>query len=430
MRKRLVLTTGAVILAAIVAFAVPLAVSLSSLLQSRALDSVQGTAEQVGLFLDANARDCAELQLRVAQHAGPLDLTVVSSGPQIVATTADDGVVQLGEELNAATEGRVGRSVAAGRLAVAVPLSTNVCDADTQAHRPGEISLVLVGDRDDVELRGEVRAAWWNVGLLAVVVGGIGLAIAWLAGRTLAVPLETLALSAARLGEGDFSARAPRSGLPEADAIAEALDTTAERLDRALARSAAFTSDASHQMRTPLTALRLHLESLQAEGAAADSIAAALAEADRLENTMEELVALTKIDAPEAETELADVVEELLPAWQSTASKSGREVTTELEQVGPVRIRSAALAQALQVLVDNALAHTEGTVKVVVGDAGANSVSVCVIDQGSGPDHIQRRPGGRGLPLAQALVTAEGGRLSFTAAPGGGARACVILPRT
>jgi signal transduction histidine kinase len=269
----------------------------------------------------------------------------------------------------------------------------------------------------------------------------------------MARPFESLATSARRLGDGDFSARAPRSGLDEADAIGQALDGTAERLGRAVERSSAFTADASHQLRTPLTALRLQLEALEETVGTRPETTAALAEADRIEATIDDLVALTRIDGPDTEVALAPLIDERLPAWRAIAAEQGREVVAEVPEGATVRARPGAIAQILQVLLDNALEHATGTITVEVvaadrGERGDRAVRICVTDEGasrgpaappvppdpgrtgdvpSGSGPTDRPAAGRGLALARALAAAEGGQISFAEEPSG-TRACLILP--
>jgi hypothetical protein len=284
-----VVAVVALVLATVTAFAVPLAIAMTRLLESRALDGLQGRVEQFALWLDVT-RDCGELQLRVAQaDTDAVEVTVVGSDRVVVATTAPTIPPRLAEEAVSDTAtGRVGRHVGDGRLAVATLLTTTVCG------RP----LILHVAAPDAELQRSLVVAWSSIlavaAVVAVLAAGAGAQLA----RRLARPFEALTEAATRLGDGDFSVRAPRSGLEEADAIAVALDGTAERLGRAVERSAAFTADASHQLRTPLTALRLQLESLELTGADASGVAAALAEADRLEATIAELTALTRLDTP------------------------------------------------------------------------------------------------------------------------------------
>ncbi|MBW3621183.1 MAG: HAMP domain-containing histidine kinase [Actinobacteria bacterium] len=439
MRRRILLATLAVIAAALLAFAVPLGVAVRSLLTDRALDSVSSEVEAIALYVEREARTCGEVELFLGALArSELDLSLHGTDGRVLATEpghrpALDAAVAI------AARGGSGRAVGDATLAAAVPLESRVCGP----------AMILRGERPTTELAGSVRGAW--VAIAAVGAGVLALAAVamWWQGRRLVAPLEDLAGSARRLGDGDFTSRAPRSGLEEPDAIADALDLTAERLGRALQRGSAFAADASHQLRTPLTALRLHLESL--EGADPDALAAALAEADRLEATVDELVALTGLDAPEREVDLGALVTGRVDAWRELAAADGRRVELDVAPTPPLRVRPAAVGQALQVLLDNALAHGAGTVTVQVratgGDRGEGpGVRICVLDEGSGagPAAAPARAGadrgggplpvrgGRGLVLARSLIEAEGGRLTIgPAAPHRtdhpGTRACLVL---
>ncbi len=458
MRRRLIVTTTALVAVALVALAVPLAVAVRGVLTNQAFDAVQGVAEQASLLLDATTRSCSELQLRVAQFGdAPATVTVAATDRALVATTAPTAAAaQLATgPFGEAAAGRVGRTVTDERIVVAVPLSTAVCG------RP----LVLQATQPKSLLAERIRAAWAAIAAGALVVAGGAAAFAAWYGRRIARPFEALAEAAGNLGEGDFSARAPRSGIAEADAIAIALDGTAHRLGRAVERASAFTADASHQLRTPLTALRLQLDTAEAVassgagGGGDDALHAALdaahAEADRIGSTIEDLVALTRLDTPDAEVDLVALVHEQFPAWRAQASESSREVEVEVPAAVPaVRVRPGAITQVLQVLVDNALTHAQGEVRIEVahvtgregsgagsgpsasaspGGAGRGAVRVCVHDQGGQPgseaedEGSYERPGGKGLPLARALAAAEGGRLTLSRT-GGGTRACLVLP--
>lgn len=444
MRKRLLVSAVALVLTALLAFALPLGWAVRGLLEGRAVDAVQAAAEPFGLLLDASPR-CSELLVQVVQlRDQPLVVSVVGGDGSLLATTAPNGRPAIGQEILDAAGGRPGRSVDDGRVAVAVRLSTNVCGQPLLLH------MVV----SDATLRGQVRNAWLLIAGVATVVAAGAAGAAWWFGRRLAVPLEQLATSAGRLGEGDFTARAPRSGLPEADLIADALDDTAVRLGRSADRANAFAADASHQLRTPLTALRLHLETLAAVQPG-PSVDAALEEADRLEHTIDELVALTRPDTAAHELDLAALVGQRLPAWEELAAQQGRELLFEVLPVPPVHARPGAVGQALQVLLDNALRHARGRITVrlapALPDDPDGTVRLCVLDEGpavaapagsgsvgedrSEPagdgakraDRNANRRGGRGLPLARALIHAEGGELSLAIEPDG-STACLLLP--
>jgi signal transduction histidine kinase len=224
---------------------------------------------------------------------------------------------------------------------------------------------------------------------------------------------------------------------------------TAERLGTMLQRSRSFSADASHQLRTPLTALRLDLEALEAQGRDPELVAAAMKEADRLESTIDELLTLSEAPADDRLSDVGTVAAERLDAWQSLARAAGREVVLDSSPVPPVRARPGAVGQCLQVLLDNALEHGAGTITVSVQPVSAGGgvgltgdgrdtrwVRLCVADEGPGIP-AERREGllsgradaatGRGLALARQLVEAEGGRLTLERASPG-AVLCLLVP--
>ena len=177
---------------------------------------------------------------------------------------------------------------------------------------------------------------------------------------------------------------------------------------------------------------------------------AALVEADRLESTVAELVALTSLDTAEERVTADALVTPPVEAARVAARGAGRDVELEVLPVPPLRTRPAAVRQALQVLLDNALQHGRGTVTVRVaptlpdeappGPGARQGVRICVVDEGPGPspdaleslrarDRGQGLPltGGRGLALARTLVEGEGGRLT-TDVVDAHVRVCLVLP--
>jgi signal transduction histidine kinase len=228
-----------------------------------------------------------------------------------------------------------------------------------------------------------------------------------------------LAGAAARLGEGDFTARAPRAGVPELDAVAATLDATAERLDELLQRERAFSADASHQLRTPLAALRLELETMELDGG---EVRRALDQVERLEATIDTLLAVAR-DAPRerAEIDLVGVVVGLEPAWRSRLAADGRplRVVARAPHVA-ARVAPAVVDQVLDVLLDNAFRHGAGEVTVTLREApggAAVDVADCGLGLEGDPEAaFARRAGsgnghGIGLALARSLAQAEHGRL-------------------
>jgi signal transduction histidine kinase len=300
------------------------------------------------------------------------------------------------------------------------------------------VAAEIIGTRMIIRLERSDDAVAARAGTVLLEISGLmiaalvaGAAIASWRASQLAEPLVALATSARRLGQGDFSERAPRSGVIEIDHIAGALDTTAHRLRTALQRSASFAADASHQLRTPLTALRLDLDALQAElNSSHPMLEAAQAEIDRLEATITELLELADAAAGPGRVDLRALTLQRLDAWRTLADAAGRVVRVTRDPVPFVRARPGAVGQALQVLLDNALRHGEGDVTVWLESVSRGSrswVRLCVGDEGSGvrPEHLEDG-GGRGLSLARSLIEAEGGRVVIDEKQGN--RVCLLLP--
>jgi signal transduction histidine kinase len=275
-----------------------------------------------------------------------------------------------------------------------------------------------------------VRMVWLQLAALAVAALVLSAVAAAALGRRLTRPLENLGADAARIGEGDFTVTAAPTGLPEIDSVGMNLSRTAERVSSLFAREQAFTADASHQLRSPLTGIRLTLEAELAHPRPdhREAITQALSDVERLETTIEDLLNLARDTAAErAPVNLAQVLDGLQRRWHSSFARAGRRLIVDPGQdISSPTVSAAALVHVLDVLVDNARRHGEGDVEVRArGHSGA--VSVSVTDQGPGiPDGaavFERRRStaggtGIGLALARRLTEAEGGRLRLRAGDG------------
>ncbi len=270
-----------------------------------------------------------------------------------------------------------------------------------------------------------------RIGLTWLAMAGIALAavgVSWLAARRfttrLVQPMEDLAAAAERLGDGDFTARSPRAGIAEIDQVGEALDATAARIGDTLDRERAFSAEASHQLRTPLTGLRLQLEAaLETPGQDPHAaIRAGIGSADRLERTIEDLLALARQRrAPRAPLDLDALLVEVRQSGEALLTPQGRTLRITVDDPPSARAASAAVRQVLGVLLDNAATHGRGTVAVLARDAG-DALAIDVSDEG--PDLGETDPfaaartasagHGIGLRLARSLAEAEGGRLRLS----------------
>jgi signal transduction histidine kinase len=246
--------------------------------------------------------------------------------------------------------------------------------------------------------------------------------------RRLVRPLHRLRDDARRLGEGDFSIDHEPSGVVEIDEAGDALEATAGRLAGLVERERAFSADASHQLRTPVAGLRTVLEAELEHPRADPGIALrdALGQVDRLEATMNELLALARDAHPAGPFEVDAFLEDVAERWEAAVRSAGRElvVRTPGEPID-VDASPVAMRQVVDVLVDNALRHGQGAITIDAGErAEATALSLRVSDEGDGitgePEAIfhRRQPDaaghGIGLSLARSLTEAEGGRLRVT----------------
>ncbi|QXC61611.1 HAMP domain-containing histidine kinase [Aquihabitans sp. G128] len=263
--------------------------------------------------------------------------------------------------------------------------------------------------------------------LLLVAVDAVAVAVAVAVGAVLAArlarPLQAVRDDAVRLGNGDFAIASRSSGVAEIDDTSAALADTAARLEAVLQRERTFSANASHQLRTPVTSMRLAVESELAtpRDAPEEVLAEVLADLDRLESTISTLLAVAR-DLPRTYEPLDPVAaaRRLHERWAQRLGRTGRDLAVAGTGDGVVRVSTEVLDEILDVLIDNAGRHGSGTVRVEIDAAGSGMLSVAVADEGrSAVDSatiFQRRPPGRdrhglGLALARSLAEAEGGRL-------------------
>jgi signal transduction histidine kinase len=259
-----------------------------------------------------------------------------------------------------------------------------------------------------------------------LVVAGAGL-IAWWQARRLTAPLASVVMAADEMGAGDLSLKAPPSGIPEVDAVVDALNRLAERVKELVRAEREFSSNASHQLRSGLTSLRLRLEALAQAGH--DDVTtdanAALAQAEKLSDTVADLLQLARTGRAGEATryDLTRVVRHHVARIEPAVHNVGREIRLQSARASVEILGSpSALGQAVDVLLSNALAHGGGDIRVDIASEDG-SMSVTVADDGPGITDeslatlLEREPDdvghGIGLALARTLIEAEGGRLDL-----------------
>src|ERR1700722_3657339 len=280
-------------------------------------------------------------------------------------------------------------------------------------------------------------------GLMVVAVALAAWLTALLAAR-LARPVEELAEAAARLGAGDPRPLGRRYGVADLDQVADGLDTSARRLSRLLAADRELAVDASHQLRTPLTALSMRLEEMIAAADDPEVVreegSAALTQAERLADVVTQLLSpARRPGAALAElTGIDEIVQQQVVEWEPAFRRAQRKLVVIGARGLEAHVTPGGLAQVLATLLDNALMHGGGTVTLQTSQ-NARSVVIEVRDEGNGvpPDLVSRifersvsgRPEGTGLGLALArtMAAADGGRVVLVKAKP--ATFGVFLPR-
>ena len=421
MTRRALASIVGVAVVAIALFGIPLAIAVRNMTQRDEFLELERAATRqaarVSVANIARTRVVDFVTVEPEMHVGVYDTTA-----RRVGGTGPD---RLEVGLSSALQGDTARAKGASS-AVAVPIVSNA----------RVIGATRVAEaRRDVDR--QVWKAWSLLGLLGLAVLLVTAVLAYWQSRRLTRPLTRLAATSAQLGEGDFTVRNPPSGIAEIDAVGRALDGTASRLGDALERERSFSADASHQLRTPLTGLRLTLERAERRPTADHELLAdAVAQVDKLDNTITQLLSLARDTHDDRATlDPRELLAEVERRWGRALSHSDRALVVTIDDGAPIaRASQTAILHVLDILLENASTHGAGTVEVRArGSRGALALDVS--DEGAGiagdPDLLFRRRhqgngadddangergSGIGLALARRLAEAEGGLLVLSVA--------------
>lgn len=414
MRRRVMFAIVAASAVSLALFALPLAEVVQEYYRDQATVAVDQQAASAATALSTGTWTAAAVPQSGRVLLGAYD----ASGARIGGRGPD----RADEVVAAALDGQPARATkGSGGLAFALPITGPTPAAAVRA----ESSSSVVDD--------EVRRAWATIVLIGAAVLAVVTTGGWFMTRRLVRPVQTLTSDLVRLGDGDFRIDPTRTGVSEIDEAHRALEHTAERLGAALDRERAFSADVAHQLRTPITALQLGLESELAAPRADRTIALheALGETARLHATTEEILVLARETRPVPEPiELGPIVTGMQERWKRRFRPAGRDLVLVAP---PARVRTpahrSALEQIIDILLDNALKHGSGTTTLTARRSG-DGTAITVEDEGPGFKPATAPPNGErqaiGLHLARRLAEADGGRLVLPIGPP--ARVQILYP--
>ena len=448
MTKRLLLGYLTVTVLVLVLLEIPLAVFYAQRERERLIADVEHDASVIAtLYEDDLERDRPLDPLPAAEYRARTDARIVvvdDNGISLVDTDQSvDRDFSTRPEIALALSGvqssgtRSSETLATELLYVAVPVASG-----GTVH--GALRVTL--GTGDVDAR--IERFWLGLAAIAAVVLLAVALIGWGVARSVTRPLRRLNAAASRFAQGDLTVSdEPHDGPPELRDLSDTMTTMARRLDDLLQAQRAFVADASHQLRTPLTALRLRLENLQSrlDGAATAELDAAIDETSRLATLVTDLLQLARTDEHPASgpADLAQLTADRVDTWTAVAEAKGVTLRhDELDRPAPVHVIPGAIEQILDNLFDNAVnASPSGTTITVRITSTNDSYELTIADQGAGLTDEQKahatrrfwradttRAGtGLGLAIVDALAKASGGSVALADAPGGGLAVTVTL---
>jgi signal transduction histidine kinase len=299
-------------------------------------------------------------------------------------------------------------------------------------------------------VRARVHRVWAGLGLIGAAVIMVGLALAWGLATKVSRPVKRLEEAAGRLGRGELDARAPVSGPKEVSALATSFNQMAGAVSANITAQRDFLGNASHQLRTPLTGLKLRLEAIQDHGGfAGEQARKAEGDVDRLSKLVDDLLEIASAlsaDSVGTNVDLATVAREAGERWSEASAAAGNSLHLRIDQPGTVWADPTDLAHVVDNLVENAIRYSPpGTdITLETGRRGGRAV-LAVADTGPGIPEAERSrvferfyrgstgkkagPGtGLGLAIVFELVRRWGGEIAL--ADGAGTRFEATFPAT
>ncbi|HEY7002768.1 MAG TPA: HAMP domain-containing sensor histidine kinase [Gaiellaceae bacterium] len=452
-RARLLLGAAYLVTAVVLALEIPLALNI----QRRADSDFQAAVFGRAALLSAQVSDAVANADATGNPSVPATLSrgaaagVQSAGERVVVTdvggrvladTAEDAVV--GSPFATPQRPEFGVAIGDGRVDFrrrhSNTLGTDLLLVTVPVVDKGLVvgAVRMSSPHGVVEAR--VHRSWARLAAIGVAVVLGALLLGWILASTVARPLARLRDTAGRLEHGDLDARASTDGPKELAELGVSFNSMAEAMATSLRAQREFVANASHQLRTPLTGLKLRLEALRREGGkVGDDAAKAEQELDRLGSLVDDMLDLASAatSAPTgASVDLAAVVDEAVERWRGPADEAAKSVQAGRHESVQVFADPSDLAHIVDNLIENALRYAPPGATVTVESAAEDGrATLAVADDGPGIPAADRArvferfyrgangkqsgPGtGLGLAIVAELVERWGGRVSLDEGPG------------
>jgi signal transduction histidine kinase len=442
-----------VVLATLIALGIPLALSV----RERVNDEVRSQAHSQAAIVATGAtplmsgEPSATLE-RLARIAGRTvrgRVIIVDRRGRLIADSEGDSRVGVGylsrPEIFRALKGR-GVQVERTSRTLGEPI---LATSDPIIRGDQVIGAVRITQSVE-DVRVAIRSSLTGLGALALLVLAFALVLAVILANRISRPIARLERSARGFASGRTEAPAPIEGTAEQRSLSRSFNAMTVRVTRLLRSQRDFVADASHQLRTPLTGLRLRLEGLRDDVSAdielVQEVDAGMAEVDRLSKMVDELLLLSRageLDTPGEVLDIAELVNESGDRWSATAAERGISLSVVDRAAGKgVFCARADLERVIDVLVENAINYSGQGSEVSI-EGGPDSIVVA--DRGEGLEEGEEekvferfvrgsagRTGvkgtGLGLPIARSLMLPWDAEVTLVRRPGGGSLARISFP--